>query len=406
MTETPNTKCNFSDLSSNPAVLLSLLQQGVLDPASDDNHLLCWACEKGHLALFRYLLNEESVIVTQADNTPLIEAATNGHTEIMALWRNARINSISRKEVNEALVGAVGNLHEDAVVQLLQYDNVDPGGVNEKILGALVTNEETKATNEETKAKQMSMLRLLLKDGRVIPYYDHLHIAMKFDRADLFSLLVTEGKFDPSANEQNLIRDVGWFGSVEVLKLLLADARVDPTANNIEVLRDAANRNHLACVTILFADPRIRDANVCDIFKNYNMSDGMSDGIRALFDRVKLEVQQEKKEKSATPPKAYDINLNITIRTEGDGSGFTVGVMEKSVTIPVTNPAHPNHRNQAIATSVTEHPDMQLTQNYDVGSKVEILNEGNHGSDLWYVKNRKGVTGFVYAPDFERLCTL
>ena len=396
--ETLNKKCNFSDLSSNPAVLLSLLQQGVLDPASDNNHLLSWACEKGHLALVQYLLNEESVIVTQADNTPFIEAATNGHTEIMALWRDAPIIQLTRQDVNKALVGAVGNLHEDAVVQLLQYDTVDPGGVNEKILGALITNEENNA-------KQVSILRHLLKDGRVMPNYDLVHRAMVSDRADLVSLFITEGKFDPSAHEQNLIRDVGWYNSVEVLKLLLADERVDPTANNFETLRDAARRNMLECVKILFADPRIRDAQgVFDMVKNYiveNCSMSMSDVMRALFDRVKLEVQQqEKKEEPANPPKAYDINLNITIRSEGDGSGFTVGVMEKSVTIPVTNPAHPNHRNQAIAIAMTEHP---CAQRYDVGSKVEILNEGNPGSDLWYVKSRKGVTGFVYAPDFERL---
>lgn len=78
-------------------------------------------------------------------------------------------------------------------------------------------------------------------------------------------------------------------GELEVIKLLLSDPRVDPSACENEAIRNATKNGHLEVVKLLLSDPRV-DPSACKniAFQNASIS-GNKDLILALLSHPKVD---------------------------------------------------------------------------------------------------------------------
>jgi ankyrin repeat protein len=95
-----------------------LLEQGVIDPAVDNNRALRWAASKGHLLVVERLLAIPAVEanVTALNNIALRWAYAGGHLDVVK--RLLEVHSV------RAAALASNNLSQDLRMQILHYDNL------------------------------------------------------------------------------------------------------------------------------------------------------------------------------------------------------------------------------------------------------------------------------------------
>jgi hypothetical protein len=103
---------------------------------------------------------------------------------------------------------------------------------------------------------------------------EKLIISLRYNRYDVFKILIQDPNVDPSANNNLLIKMATCNGYIQALNLLLKDSRVDPSAENNLIIRCAGLGGHLAVFERLLQDSRV-DTNVfhTNEFKNFDVED-------------------------------------------------------------------------------------------------------------------------------------
>jgi hypothetical protein len=150
------------------------------------------------------------------------------------------------RDDNEALVLACRHGQLTVVERLLRDPRLDlaDNDVMERCLENAVTGNH------------LSVIRLLLKGGRVIPRAKRsLHLASVCGYVNIVELLLTV--CDPRSWNSFSLTEAVLNGHLEVVKLLVSDPRIDPAVNNNLALQQAAFRGHTEIVRFLVADERV-----------------------------------------------------------------------------------------------------------------------------------------------------
>jgi Ankyrin repeats (many copies) len=83
-------------------------------------------------------------------------------------------------------------------------------------------------------------------------------------------MLLTDPRVDPSASDNEAIREASANGHIEVVRILLDDERVDPSAQDNAALNSASAGNHGKIVKMLMIDDRVvSDVKICDVARKY-----------------------------------------------------------------------------------------------------------------------------------------
>ena len=91
-----------------------------------------------------------------------------------------------------------------------------------------------------------AIVKLLLEDGRADPTAlgsKALWCAAHYGRYDVVRLLLADGRADPTAEDSAALQGAAFRGYDKIIKLLLADGRADPTVRESLVLRQAVRHN-------------------------------------------------------------------------------------------------------------------------------------------------------------------
>ena len=103
------------------------------------------------------------------------------------------------------------------------------------------------------------VVQLLLADGRADPAArnnDAIIGAAVRGHTQVVQLLLADGRADPSARSNAAIICATDFGHAQVVQLLLTDGRADPSARNNAAIRSAAEEGFTEVVQLLLADGR------------------------------------------------------------------------------------------------------------------------------------------------------
>ena len=122
---------------------------------------------------------------------------------------------------------------------------------------------ENVALNEACKYGQIEILKYILSSlnfyQKYTSYISRELMSPPFhDRhANVISLLLEDGRFDPSDQNNQAIIKAAQMGNLEIVKILLQDSRVDPSDQNNEAIVRAAENGNLETVKLLLLDPRV-----------------------------------------------------------------------------------------------------------------------------------------------------
>jgi ankyrin repeat protein len=108
----------------------------------------------------------------------------------------------------------------------------------------------------------LEIVKLLLSDERVDPSAGEnyaIRWASRNGHHEVVNILLKHTRVNPSTRENYAIRLASERGHVEVVKLLLADPRVDPSDDENYAIRLASEKGHVEVVKLLLADPRVAD---------------------------------------------------------------------------------------------------------------------------------------------------
>ncbi|KAJ3030035.1 UNVERIFIED_CONTAM: hypothetical protein HDU68_010284 [Siphonaria sp. JEL0065] len=173
-----------------------LMEDGRLDPSSEDNIAIFIAAQSGHSEIVKLLLQDPQVDPSTSENRALGAACQNGHTKVVELLLTA-----ARVDPTNPFKAACRCGHAEVVKLLLKdgrtdlYPRINPRA------------QDNIAIIAASQKNHVGVLDLLLKDGR----------------ADAATLLLQTGKVDPSARDQLPVRAAAQNNHFDVIELLVED---------------------------------------------------------------------------------------------------------------------------------------------------------------------------------------
>ncbi len=105
----------------------------------------------------------------------------------------------------------------------------------------------------------LDKVKILLKDKNIDSSNRNsaFHWASRNGRLETVVELLKDLQVDPSANDDEAIREASAWGHLEIVKLLLKDERVDPSANNNDAILLASSYGNPEIVKELLKDSRV-----------------------------------------------------------------------------------------------------------------------------------------------------
>ncbi|CAH6420631.1 Ankyrin repeat protein [uncultured virus] len=231
--ELQSAKIRFWNEADNATVVELLVKMGY-SPGSNAPSL-SEACQRGLVAIVRYLLAEGSI-------DP---------------------NDTSLKHHYPPLSLACDEARVEVVKLLLADPRVDPN--NEEGHATALMQACTVALDGR-RADYIEVVRLLLEDGRADPTWHHSVFisAINFaDNDEVVRLLLADGRADPSDDDSMSLVVACSEGRTKTVKLLLEDGRAQPWVDNGNALIQAVVSNEYEIVEMLLQDKRV-DPNVRD----------------------------------------------------------------------------------------------------------------------------------------------
>ena len=229
-----------------------------VDPTSGDNKAIRVACEKGNVELFTMLMNwigpgGRRVDPTAENNECICIASEHGYTEIVAgLLADKRVDATANNQT--PLRQAVSENHVQIVQLLLKWkgtfteqkentgeDVLVRKAVDPTIMDNLMIQVASLNDRKEIVRMLLSWQDPLVEEGRHARFVDataHQNISISYSSSQGFldvvnALLDWEGpnglRVDPAVNDNYAIRSANMYGHKEVVERLRADPRVDAT---------------------------------------------------------------------------------------------------------------------------------------------------------------------------------
>jgi hypothetical protein len=230
------------------------------------------------------LLNDPRIDPTTYEQSALLDAATNGHVDIVRhLLKDPRVDPTI--DNNQVLISASEQGHADIVSLLLTIPSVNPNARDDRAFHLAVENAHTRVVerllprvdmNSKYHSLMYSIQRitfntthrdiigLFLSDHRVSPLDSEIVKHQIITDVGLLRFCLKNENFDPTCQDNVLLRKIvqcDWLPvkeRLEVLKELLKDPRVDPSFQDKFLLRWTLNsgrkeilqalRDHESCV--------------------------------------------------------------------------------------------------------------------------------------------------------------
>ena len=186
---------------NHPSILRAMFAKNPplkFDPADKNSYAIQYACWKGHLEVFRLLLNDGRADPTAQYNAALRNAIFDGHLEVFRLFLNDERVDADYKDTLQYAIRKGGRL--EVVRLVLDDERVDPAARTFALACAI----------EEG---QQEVIDLLLKDPRVNPHGRDLTL----DRCQVRDLLGREKAAKVLRNyflNKNLIEIHHYFSTV------------------------------------------------------------------------------------------------------------------------------------------------------------------------------------------------
>ncbi|KAJ2990630.1 hypothetical protein HDV02_004236 [Globomyces sp. JEL0801] len=108
--------------------------------------------------------------------------------------------------------------------------------------------------------RNTEVFQMLLKDGRLDPSADDnciIKLASAKGHAEIVQLLLKHDRVDPSAADNCAIKSASAEGHTEIVKMLLKDVRVEPAADDNYCIRVACENGHTDIVRVLLKNKRV-----------------------------------------------------------------------------------------------------------------------------------------------------
>jgi hypothetical protein len=205
-----------------------------IDPSSNNESALNYACRIGSLSLVRFLLQDSRVDVASNDNEALRMASYYGHLHILKyLYQSGSLLDFAANE-NECFQNAVMNQHVDIVRFLLHDTNINR---NFKIDPSDRNNYALRCASCSGNAE---IVQLILQDERVDPTvhdYSCLKIACMIGHSAILDLFMNDSRFVRNLPEDHIavLRKLQQNGlkmnSRDVDLIYNIEVRVDVTSN-------------------------------------------------------------------------------------------------------------------------------------------------------------------------------
>ena len=176
------------------------------------------ACSEGFSDIVKVLLTDNRVNPTVNRNSPICDAADNGHVKVVRL--------------------------------LLQDGRADPAA------------DDNSPIRFAADQGHVEIVQLLLQDPRVDPSDDGnsaFLLACAHGHVDIVLLFLKDTRVDPAANDSEAFIGAASEGHTEVVRLLLLDGRSDPTAQGNDAFVKCSLREHHDVLKLLLADDRVID---------------------------------------------------------------------------------------------------------------------------------------------------
>jgi ankyrin repeat protein len=216
---TNNDVINFQlVIESNDVYAVHWMLFAGVDPHTDNNRVIQWASENGHVQIIDMLLQDKTGRVDPSinNNWPFQLAVINQQLAVVErMLQDARVDPST--DDNYAFLKAVENKDIAMVERLLQDTRVDP------------STEENLAFAFAVKNNDLVMVERLLQDPRV----------------------------DPSPEDNFAFRFACKNGYYDIVERLLQDPRIDLNDAKSEIIRLDSTYKHLPIVNRILQDPRV-----------------------------------------------------------------------------------------------------------------------------------------------------
>lgn len=203
-------------------VVKLLLEDGRVNPFTDNSYPIKIASENGRTDVVRLLLQHNKFVISGDHGYTLKLAAANGHLEIVKLLMDA--GKYTDNFLTISLMEASNRGHEDVVYFLLERLKLYESGT--LILDVMVYYGCTIAA------------KILLEDEDVVPSANLLKIAARKGYSEIVLMLLNDGRFDPSMNNNYALRWARDNKHFDVVALLLEYERVQKSmscSSNISI---------------------------------------------------------------------------------------------------------------------------------------------------------------------------
>ncbi len=227
------------------------LAEGV-NPGIHDNTALLTAVYNGHTNVVELLLSDPRVNPNVRDGKAIILAIEENRNDILQLLlKDPRIVL-----PEELIFIAVRSENKEPVKILLEDGRSDPSANDNDALRFTIRHMQF----NDHQDIQFNLMKLLIKDPRVDPSVSNnalLLYSVRGKLMDLFKYLLKDSRIDPSKPRNKPLLLSCQLNLVNNVRLLLKDPRVDPGADSNRCLRIAIEEGNKKIVELLLKDPRV-----------------------------------------------------------------------------------------------------------------------------------------------------
>ena len=226
---------------------IELVRQSIRHPKFDPSEGFDVAVANGQAQIVSLLLDDPRVIIHSSTFNTAVEK---GHVDVVKLFLGHPLIQLTNAHLNWALNIAVRYHHIDVATLFLNHPRFSP--TSHDILSDAVS------------VKDPDMVKLLLRDGRFDPSYDDNHAlveAARVGHTEIFNLLMNDVRLvDPAGRgrRNRALVTAAQFGHIEIVDILLRDPRINPSELALDfALSEAVRYEHADVAARLLKHPRV-----------------------------------------------------------------------------------------------------------------------------------------------------
>ena len=223
------------------SIILEMMNHKQCDMSKYSSKFLLYACSNWDIEIVSKVLSNKKVDPSVLNNKAISVAVKRNKIDIVKLLlKDERV-----KPDTLLLIYAYENKFIDIFELLLSDYRIDPSGENDKLIRSVIRRND------------LELAKRLLKDERVKPDTLLLIYAYENKFIDIFELLLSDYRIDPSGENDKLIRSVIRRNDLELAKRLLKDNRIDASKNRNECLKFVIDRYNTEGINLLLRQSKV-----------------------------------------------------------------------------------------------------------------------------------------------------